>query len=151
MNYKEMRNMMRKIPNVLKELDATKEAYKALCDEIDMVDSAINPQSQKLSGMPHGTGISKPTETEALMWISLKERYKSRLDKYVKRIDELESFMEKIETALIWTSPEQERILRMRYWQGWTMTKVSLTINLTERYCFQLERQALQTMGEIIY
>lgn len=151
MNYREMRSMMRKIPKVLKELDAVKAMRRAVIDEIDMVESGINPHGASLSGMPHGTGISKSTENEALKLITLKERYRERLNKYTARIEELEVFINRIEVAMCWVSKEQEQILRMRYWRCASMIAVSIDMNLSEPQCFRLERQAFEIMGEHLW
>lgn len=146
--YRIMRNMLRKIPKVLKEIDAVKQQRQAVLNEISMVESGINPQSQVLSGMPHGTGISMTTENEALKLISLKERYQDRLAELTERINALETFMYRIEVSMCWLSPDQTRILRMRYWCGSSMVAISIEMNISERQCFRLERQAFEIMGE---
>lgn len=146
--YRSMRNMLRKIPKVLKEIDAVKQQRQAVLNEISMVESGINPQSQVLSGMPHGTGISMTTENEALRLISLKERYQDRLAELTERINALETFMYRIEVSMCWLSPDQTRILRMRYWCGSSMVAISIDMNISERQCFRLERQAFEIMGE---
>ncbi len=146
--YRSMRNMLRKIPKVLKEIDAVKQQRQAVLNEISMVESGINPQSQVLSGMPHGTGISMTTENEALRLISLKERYQDRLAELTERINALETFMYRIEVSMCWLSPDQTRILRMRYWCGSSMVAISIEMNISERQCFRLERQAFEIMGE---
>lgn len=146
--YRSMRNMLRKIPKVLKEIDAVKQQRQAVLNEISMVESGINPQSQVLSGMPHGTGISMTTENEALRLISLKERYQDRLAELTERINALETFIYRIEVSMCWLSPDQTRILRMRYWCGSSMVAISIEMNISERQCFRLERQAFEIMGE---
>ena len=146
--YRKMRSMLRKIPKVLKEIDAVKQQRQAVLNEISMVESGINPQSQVLSGMPHGTGISMTTENEALRLISLKERYQDRLAELTERINALETFMYRIEVSMCWLSPDQTRILRMRYWCGASMVATSIDMNISERQCFRLERQAFEIMGE---
>lgn len=146
--YRNMRNMLRKIPKVLKEIDAAKQQRQAVLTEIKMVEEGINPQSQVLSGMPHGTGISMTTENEALRLISLKERYQDRLAELTERINALETFMYRIEVSMCWLSPDQTRILRMRYWCGSSMVAISIDMNISERQCFRLERQAFEIMGE---
>lgn len=146
--YRNMRNLLRKIPKVLKEIEAIKQQRQAVLTEIKMVEEGINPQSQVLSGMPHGTGISMTTENEALKLISLKERYQDRLAELTERINALETFIYRIEVSMCWLSPDQTRILRMRYWCGSSMVAISIEMNISERQCFRLERQAFEIMGE---
>ena len=146
--YRAIRQMLRKIPKVLREIDAVKLQRKAVLDEIRLVEGSINPQGQVISGMPHGSGISMTTENEAMKLISLKERYTDRLAELTKRINDLEIFMYRINVAMSWVSTDQRKILHMRYWLTASMTATAIDMNMSERQCFRLERQALEIMGD---
>lgn len=148
MDYREMRKLLKKVPRITRELADAKESRQAILDEIALVDDHINPQGQKLTGMPHSFWISNKTEEVALKLITLRERYRERLTELSLRIEEMERFLSRIDTAMLWLTKEQRSIIRLRYWEGKTMQEVAYDMRLARQYCYRLEWQAFETMGE---
>ena len=152
MTHREIRQMLLQIPKVLAKLEGVKSQRKTILEEIATVEAIenINPQAQVISGMPHGTGISKTTENEAMRLIFLRERYQTRLLKLTEEIEEYEQWLYRIERAMCWLSPEQTKVLRMRYWVGKSMIATALELNIAESYGWQLERQGIAILGEYL-
>ena len=137
------------------EIDALEDQLKTIADEIDAVGDL---HAQNLDGMPHSTEIGRPTEASVLRRIGLAERYQDRVAEITDKIRALEEFKDKVERALLWTSPDEEYVIRMKYvghlekMEGSPLTfaKIAELMDLTERRVKQIELSAITTIAEKI-
>ena len=157
MKRKETRRLLRKWARADSEIVTLYDVIKTIVDEIDAVGDL---HAQNLDGMPHAPTVGRPTEQAAVKRITLADRYRGRLAEANRQIKDLERFKDKIEGALLWTSPDEEYVVRMRYKGHIGETKeepnplpfyfIAELMNLTERRVKQIEASAVSIIGDYI-
>ena len=65
-------------------------------DEIRSLPTISSPQ---MSGMPHGTGISNPTESYVIKKEELLKKLNQKIEKYTDELARIEGVIEKIDDA----------------------------------------------------
>lgn len=157
MKRQEVRRLLRKWAKIDEEIAALCETIKVIVDEIDAVGEL---HAQNLDGLPHSSTVGKPTEQAAVKRITLAERYHDRIAEATERIDELELFKDRIEKALIWTSSDEELVVRLKY-KGHigaektesnplTFAEIAAKIGKTERRVKQIEAAAVEVIADHI-
>ena len=157
MKRKETRRLLRKWARADSEIAALYDVIKTIVDEIDAVGDL---RAQNIDGMPHAPTVGRPTEQAAVKRITLADRHRGRLAEANRQIEDLERFKDKIEGALLWTSPDEEYVVRMRYKGHIGETKeepnplpfyfIAELMNLTERRVKQIEASAVSIIGDYI-
>lgn len=157
MKRKETRRLLRKWAMADSEIAALYDVIKTIVDEIDAVGDL---HAQNLDGMPHSTAVGRPVEQAAVKRITLADRYRGRLAEANRQIEDLERFKDKIEGALLWTSPDEEYVVRMRYKGQIGETKdepnplpfyfIAELMNLSVRRVKQIEASAVSIIGDHI-
>lgn len=115
MTRQDMRALLKRWGKAKSHIETLCAAQKAICDEIDTIDGL---HAQNLDGMPHDGAVGQPTERVALDRITLAERYHDRLAEIGRQIEDEEGFVNRIELALIMTSPDEEFVIRAHYADG---------------------------------
>ena len=157
MKRKETRRLLRKWARADSEIAALYDVIKTIVDEIDAVGDL---RAQNIDVMPHAPTVGRPTEQAAVKRITLADRHRGRLAEANRQIEDLERFKDKIEGALLWTSPDEEYVVRMRYKGHIGETKeepnplpfyfIAELMNLTERRVKQIEASAVSIIGDYI-
>lgn len=146
MQRTDMRRLLKRWKNIETELSALYDAQKAICDEIDSVSDL---RAQRLDGMPRGSESGRPVEQNAIRMMSLRERYRERLDLIGNQIRELNGIRDLIERGLLFCSPDEEHLLRRHYYDGASMETVSAELEISVRKAWYMERYAIEKMIEI--
>lgn len=157
MKRKETRRLLRKWARADSEIATLYDVIKTIVDEIDAVGDL---HAQNLDGMPHAPTVGRPTEQAAVKRITLADRYRGRLAEANRKIEDLERFKDRIEGALLWTSADEDYVVRMRY-KGrigdtkdepnpLPFSKIAENMNLTERRVKQIEASAVSIIGDYI-
>ncbi|MBQ3859924.1 MAG: hypothetical protein II779_05300 [Clostridia bacterium] len=141
-----MRRLLKRWKNIETELSALYDAQKAICDEIDSVSDL---RAQRLDGMPRGSESGRPVEQNAIRMMSLRERYRERLDLIGNQIRELNGIRDLIERGLLFCSPDEEHLLRRHYYDGASMETVAAELEISVRKAWYMERYAIEKMIEI--
>ncbi len=157
MKRKETRRLLRKWARADSEIATLYDVIKIIVDEIDAVGDL---HAQNIDGMPHAPTVGRPTEQATVKRITLADRYRGRLAEANRKIEDLERFKDRIEGALLWTSPDEEYVVRMRYKGHIGETKeepnqlpfyfIAELMNLTERRVKQIEASAVSIIGDYI-
>ena len=144
----EARKILRRWAKIDDEISAAEMAYKALCDEIDMV-AAIPSPTQKLTGMPHTAGgASQQTESVALRRVSLAEAYQDRLQAYNGKVIEGMRFKMRVQDAMILCEPEAVKVVE-RHWKGKAyMFDVAKALSISESTAWRYERIVLDAIAD---
>lgn len=152
---RDIRRLLRRWGKADEEIEALEDQLKTIADEIDAVGGL---HAQNFDGMPHSTEIGRPTEASVLKRIGLEERYQDRIAEITSKIQALEDFKDMVERALLWTSPDEEYVVRMKYVGHFektegsplTFAKIVQLMDLTERRVKQIELSAITTIAEKI-
>lgn len=105
-------------------------------------------KSPVLSGMPHGSGSGKPTETMGLR--AAQDNAGKRMDRNTVAIDVLLSDQEIIENALESMCAKYKRILLWKYVQDYSWVKIAMTLNKPSSTVRNWHDKALLKLGEIL-
>lgn len=152
----EVRRLLVRWAKIGGEITALEGQIKAIADEIDAVGDL---HAQNLDGMPHSGQVGRPTEAAAMKRIDLAERYHDRISEINRKIEDAERFRDRIETALIWTSPDEEYVIRMHYvghLEGGTgdtpqtFEQIADAMGCTPEHVQQLETVAVVTIKDFI-
>ena len=121
----------------LNKLYFLKLDIESIKDEIKSLPIISSPQ---MTGMPHGTGISNPTENYCLKKEKLLEKLNSKVEKYTDELLRIESIIDRID------DPEIRAIARMRFIQNMKWEDISDKIHLERTTCSKKLRKYLQSM-----
>lgn len=92
-------------------------------------------------GMPHGSGISKPTENKAIKLADKRQRLIRAENDAIEIRDELFDFINSIDG-------DEGRILYLRYIKLHLWRDIAEKMNFTERAVFQIHARALRIVDE---
>ena len=100
--------------------------------------------------MPHGGTVGQPTERVALDRIILSERYRDRLAEIGRQIEDEERFVDRIETALMLTSPDEEFILRAHYSGGMKYEAIAENMDIAVQNVKKKELRGVERIKEYL-
>lgn len=123
--------------NKLNKLYYIKLDIENIKDEIKSLPIISSPQ---ISGMPHGTDISNPTESYCLKKEKLLEKLNKRIERYTEELIRIEDIIDKID------DPEIRSIARMRFIQNMKWEYIGEKIHLERTTCSKKLRKYLETM-----
>ena len=106
-------------------------------DEIKSLPIISSPQ---MTGMPHGTGISSPTESYCLKKEKLLEKLNTKVEKYTEELIRIEDIIDRIE------DPETRAIARMRFIKNMKWEDIGEKIHLERTTCSKKLRKCLESM-----
>ena len=110
----------------LNRLFYLKLEIKELKKEIENL-SEIN--SSELTGMPHGSTTSNPTEQYFLKKQKLIEKLNKKLEKYIDELTRIENIIDSID------DPEIRLIARLRYIDNLKWEQIGKEVNLDRSVC----------------
>jgi hypothetical protein len=87
--------------------------------------------SSEMTGMPHSSGISNPTEQYLLKKQKLMDRLQIKLNKYIDELDRIEKFIDGID------EPEVRLIARKRFIQNKKWEEIGREISLDRSVCYR--------------
>lgn len=145
MTREDVRKLLRRWGKIADEIETVEDQIKTICDEIDTVD---NLHAQGLDGLPHGTDVGRPTERTAVAKITLAERYQDRLAELNRKLEDLDRFRERIEDALLFTMPDDEYVIRLKYIDGLTFEQIADKMEVTAERVKQRERRGVEIVKE---
>lgn len=96
--------------------------------------------SPSMSGMPHGTDISSPTENYCLKKEKLLEKLNKKIEKYTDELIRIEDIIDRID------DPEIRAMARMRFIQNMKWEDISEKIHLERTTCSKKLRKYLKGM-----
>ena len=99
-----------------------------LKNEIDNL-SVIS--SSEMTGMPHSSGISNPTEQYLLKKQRLIDKLQKKLDRYVDELDRIEGMIDGID------EPEVRLIARKRFIQNKKWEDIGREVSLDRSVCYR--------------
>lgn len=147
MTREDVRKLLRRWKRTPERIKELCDQQKAICDEIDEIDGL---HAQNLDGMPHDGTVGQPTERTALARISLRERYHDRLAEIGRQIEDEERFADRIEYALLMTSPDEEYIIRMHYSGGVTHEKIAEKMQVAVQTVKKKELRGVEKIREFL-
>jgi hypothetical protein len=99
--------------------------------------------SSEMTGMPHSSGISNPTEQYLLKKQKLMDRLQIKLNKYIDELDRIEKFIDGID------EPEVRLIARKRFIQNKKWEEIGREISLDRSVCYRkLNKYIKEVNGE---
>lgn len=87
--------------------------------------------STELTGMPHGTGVSNPTEEYFLKKNRLMEKLNYKLEKYIDEMTIIENKIENIEDA------EVRTIARLRFIDNLKWREIAKKVSMDRSACYR--------------
>lgn len=147
MDRNDAREILKRWANINDEIRRAEEAYKAKCDEIDIVAMIPSPV-QKMSGMPHSQGLSQSTERTALRRIEIAEAHREELEALNSAVIEAMKFRAKVDGCLILCAFDEEAVVRQHYQQKKTMVRIANLMHISERTAWYYEEKVLDTICE---
>lgn len=106
-------------------------------DEIKSLPIISSPQ---ITGMPHGTSISNPTESFCLKKEKLLEKLNTKVEKYTEELIRIEDIIDRID------DPELRAIARMRFIKNMKWEDIGEKIHLERTTCSKKLRKYLEGM-----
>ena len=94
--------------------------------------------STELTGMPHGSGVSNPTEQYFLKKEKLLERLNKKLEKYIEERENIENKIESIEDA------EVRLIARYRFIDNLIWEDIGKEMNNDRSVCYRKLKKYLE-------
>jgi RNA polymerase sigma factor (sigma-70 family) len=113
-------------------------AHKIDCDTL---------KAQKLSGMPHGTGLSDPT-FEAVQRII--DKWDKDIREMAEEVNQLIDRKRAVEKALKALNRTEYRLVELRYFIGMRWEKVATEMNYSYMQCHRIHGQALEKMRKAL-
>ena len=101
----------------------------------------IHPQA--LTGMPHGSAISDPTERAASMVAQLKERYETRIEGLTADINEELRFSDAMDVAMQSLDGKEAAIVELKYKREYSTERISTATHYSASRIEQIERGAV--------
>jgi hypothetical protein len=139
------RIILRKWRSAEKELIALRKEHKQIVDEID----ALRELSVKApDGMPHGTGISNPTEERAIRIVDQMKARRKRLDEIFYRIEADERLLDRINFAMVLA--KNSELLRRYYHDRVPMQKVASEFFVSVRKAWYMEREGIDSIKDLL-
>lgn len=114
----------------------------------EMLDGAVSLKSPAYDGMPHGTGVTRPTERNAEMLERLEERYTERIRKLTAAIGEELDFAARIDKSIDILEPNERKVVEWMYKDRRSVTKISQTIAYDARTVWRIENRACEKIYE---
>lgn len=102
--------------------------YKGVIETLEALREQVNPQSPRLDGMPHGSGVKDRVGTLAAEIVEL-ERYADDLADRIEADEDIFSWIDRIR------DPQTKIIFRLRYKYGysWCETAAGMGPNFNEK------------------
>ena len=113
-------------------------AHKIDCDTL---------KAQKLSGMPHGTGLSDPTYEAVQRIIDKWDKDIREMADEVNRLIDNKAAVDKGLKVLEW---KEYRLIELHYFMGLTWERVAVETNYSIVWVWQMHRKALEKMRKEI-
>lgn len=140
---------------MLKRWGAAARICKSKQEEIDdykaLIDSLYGAGASKITGMPHGSGVSDPTLNTAERAQKLKAQYEKRIENIQADITDLLDECAKIDKELAGLTDKQQEVVNLRYRrfgsarrQPWART--AHLMDVSEVYAKVLEKQAVDEL-----
>lgn len=148
MDRNEARAILRRFGRINEEIRKAEEAYKAKCDEIDIIASIPSPV-QMLTGMPHLQSISRTTERVALRRIEIAESIREELEELNNAVIEAMRFRAKVEECLNICSFDEEAVVRQRYQRGLSQEQIARHLHIDRTTVWRYECRVLDTIIEL--
>lgn len=120
------------------------EEYSAL------IESAADIRPQQLTGMPHGSGSTDPTERAAARIAQLREMYSDRIAELSSDIDEEMRFYTAVSTAVETLEYTGQTIIDMKYRRELNYDRIAERTGYTPRRVQQIEREAVDKLLKLI-
>ena len=108
---------------------------KELRDEIE---NLTELSSSKITGMPHGTSVSNPTEQYFLKKQKLVEKLNRKLERYVDELERIENVIDKIR------DPEIRIIARLRFIDNLNWENIGRQVHLDRSVCYRKVKKYLE-------
>lgn len=145
MDRSEARKLLQRWAVIDLEIEDAEKAYKAKCDEIDMVASIPSPV-QSLSPMPHDKNVSRTTERVALRRIEIAESYRDELNRLNEAVINAMRFKHKISECLLICTPDEEEVVTGRYKYRMSMPVVAKKLCIGVATGWRYEQNVLDTI-----
>ncbi len=113
-------------------------AHKIDCDTL---------KAQKLTGMPHGTGLSDPTFEAVQRIIDKWDKDIREMAEEVNRLIDNKAAVDKGLKALEW---KEYRLIELHYFMGLTWERVAVETNYSIVWVWQMHGRALEKMRKEI-
>lgn len=149
-------NMRAAVRRLLKRWGAATQMCRRKQEEIaeynGLIDATYGLHAQKLTGMPHGSGVSDPTAFTAAKVDRMRGAYQRRIADIVDDIAELMDFCTAIDQLLDDLPADQRRIIDLRY-RRFSGTQYNLWVRVarlagvSEDWAKSLERRAVDTLS----
>lgn len=140
------RIILKKWRSTEKELVYLRKEHKRLIDEID----ALRELSVRApDGMPHGSGISNPTEERAIRILDQMKARRKRLDEIYFRIEADERLLDRINFAMVLA--KNSDLLRRYYHDGVRpMQKVADEFYVSLRKAWYMEQEGIDSISDLL-
>lgn len=110
---------------------------------MDMVGVMRSTGAVKLTGMPHGTGISDTTQKSALKII---ETYEVGINQLANEINQIMEHKQKVNSIVAQLPSDQREILELRYVKKCGWHYIPKRMNYSRRQCFNKHKKALENL-----
>ena len=120
-----------------KEIEDLKERI------IRLEHSLYSPRVSDFSGMPRGGSHEPEHLTESLVAL---DQLKHKYEKLVSRLSKQQS---EVEDAIETLDPTERELIRLRYFDGLTWSKVSAKLNYGQRQVFTIHKKILQKLKRV--
>lgn len=104
----------------------------------DEIENITELSSSKISGMPHGTSVSNPTEQYFLKKQKLVEKLNRKLERYVDELERIENVIDKIR------DPEIRIIARLRFIDNLNWENIGRQVHLDRSVCYRKVKKYLE-------
>ncbi|CAB4128333.1 RNA polymerase sigma-70 region 4 [uncultured Caudovirales phage] len=102
------------------------------------------------SDMPKASGISNTTERYAFKNINEQEETEQKRIKLEKDLEAYSESLNLIRSALQTLTPEESEVIRLRYFQGYRMTKVAICLDRSQRHITFVHSIAIQSIEQCL-
>lgn len=102
------------------------------------------------SDMPKGSGTSSTTEKFAIRNISEEQLHEMRLKQLHLDKEAYEESLHLIRSALSTLTNEESELIRLRYFQGYRMSKVAMLLQRSDRYATHVHSTAIAAVEQCL-
>lgn len=116
----------------------------------ELMDEAADLQPPQTSGMPGGNLPGRPTEKAMLRAAATADKYRQTIDRIQKAIAKELDFKEVMDEAINELSLLQQRVLELRYVNGFRWDFIAFKISAAEQTARSIETNAVEILSEKI-
>lgn len=124
--------------------------HKDVIEFTDLIESVGDIRPQVLTGMPHGSQKSDPTQLSADRLSMLKERYALRITELQTDIEKELRFCTAIEDAMNVLDVTETAVVELRYKRGMQYPEIAKETHYSDAQVENIERAAIDKLRELI-